>query len=152
MPAARHAYIVLSFSAMLSVVGPAAAQLVPAEAPGVERVTSARQLSIFFAGGSAYVYPEEAARLHAFLDSIPALGNYGVELQGHTDDIGDVEYNLRLSAARTRAVRQQLIDFGIDAGGIEQLPLGEESPYFDNATWEGKLSNRRVDVILRPML
>ena len=152
MPRTNAIALAVALLAGSGLAADASAQLAPAEAPGAERVTSDRQLSIFFGGGSAYVYPEEAARLRAFLDSVPALANYGVELQGHTDDIGDVDYNLRLSAARTRAVREQLIDFGVDPGGIEQLPLGEESPYFDNATWEGKLSNRRVDVILRPML
>ncbi len=110
------------------------------------------QVSIFFGGGSAYVYPEESARLKAFLDAVPALDNYGVEVQGHTDDIGDRAYNLRLSAARGAAVRQLLIAYPVAEDAIEMLPLGEDAPAYDNATWEGKLSNRRVDVILRPLL
>lgn len=110
------------------------------------------QVSLFFGGGSAYVYPEERARLKAFLDAVPALDNYGVEVQGHTDDIGDRAYNLRLSVARGEAVRQLLITYPVREAAIEMLPLGEDAPTYDNATWEGKLSNRRVDVILRPLL
>ena len=110
------------------------------------------QISLFFGGGSAYVYPEEGARLREFLDAVPALDNYGVEVQGHTDDIGDRAYNLRLSAARGEAVRRLLIAYPVRETAIEMLPLGEEAPAYDNATWEGKLSNRRVDVILRPLL
>ena len=110
------------------------------------------QISLFFGGGSAYVYPEERARLQTFLDAVPALDNYGVEVQGHTDDIGDREYNLRLSVARGEAVRRLLIAYPVPDAAIEMLPLGEDSPTYDNATWEGKLSNRRVDVILRPLL
>ena len=152
MPHATATALSLALLLAPALLREARAQLAPAEAPTAERLTSDRQLSVFFGGGSAYVYPEEAARLRAFIDSVPALANYGVELQGHTDDIGDVDYNLRLSAARTRAVRRWLVALGVAEGAVEELPLGEESPYFDNATWEGKLSNRRVDVILRPML
>ncbi len=110
------------------------------------------QISIFFAGGSAYVYPEEAQRLRVFLDAVPGLDNYGVEVQGHTDDIGDRAYNLRLSAARSAMVREQLLAYPLQSAAIELLPLGEDAPSYDNATWQGKLSNRRVDVILKPMM
>jgi len=110
------------------------------------------QVSIFFGGGSYYIYPEEQQRLEAFLASVPGLDNYGVEIQGHTDDIGDRAYNLRLSAARAEMVRRRLVALEIAEAAIEVLPLGEDDPSYDNATWEGKLSNRRVDVILRPIL
>ena len=79
-------------------------------------------MSIFFAGGSAYVFPEEAARLDAFLDGVPAVDNYGVQVQGHTDDIGDEEYNLRLSAARAQSVLARLLAYPIDGAAIELLP------------------------------
>ena len=110
------------------------------------------QVSIFFAGGSAYVYPREAERLRTFLDDVPAVDNYGVQLQGHTDDIGARDYNLRLSAARVASVRAWLLDYPIEDAAIELLPLGEDAPSFSNDTWEGKLSNRRVDVILKPLM
>jgi len=110
------------------------------------------QHSIFFGGGSAYVVAKERSRLQTFLNSVPDIKNYGIELQGHTDDIGDRDYNLRLSQARTLSVQRLLLAFPVDQGAIELLPLGEESPTFDNNTWQGKLSNRRVDVILRPLL
>lgn len=110
------------------------------------------QHSIFFGGGSAYLVTEERSRLLAFLNSFPDIKNYGIELQGHTDDIGDRAYNLRLSQARTLSVKKLLLTFPVDEAAIELLPLGEESPTFDNQTWQGKLNNRRVDVILRPLL
>ncbi len=110
------------------------------------------QHSIFFGGGSAYIDVEERSRVDAFLKQIPALHHYGIQLQGHTDDIGSEEYNLRLAAARTQAVKRLLLEFAVEEGAIEMLPLGEGAPVFDNATWEGKLNNRRVDLILKAML
>jgi len=107
------------------------------------------QISIFFGGGSYYIDQEQATRLRDFLDGIPDIKGYEVEVQGHTDDIGNREYNLRLSDYRTRSVQERLIAYPVPEGAIHLLPLGEDSPSFDNATWKGKLSNRRVDIIFR---
>ncbi len=106
-------------------------------------------ISIFFGGGSYYISPGEDAKLQQFLDEIPNIEAYEIEIQGHTDDIGNREYNLRLSAFRARAVQERLIAYPLAPEAMQVLPLGEDAPEFDNGTWEGKLSNRRVDVILK---
>ncbi|MEL7160289.1 MAG: OmpA family protein [Bacteroidota bacterium] len=110
------------------------------------------QISIFFGGGSYYIDANQAARLQEFLDGIPSLEGYEVELQGHTDDIGNRAYNLRLSEFRNQAVRDRLIDSAVPPEIIDMLPLGEDAPSFDNGTWEGKLSNRRVDIIFKRVI
>lgn len=106
-------------------------------------------ISIFFGGGSYYISPGEDAKLQEFLDEIPNIEAYEIEIQGHTDDIGNREYNLRLSAYRARAVMDRLIAYPLAPEAMQVLPLGEDAPEFDNGTWEGKLNNRRVDVILK---
>lgn len=106
-------------------------------------------ISIFFGGGSYYISPGEDAKLQQFLDEIPNIEAYEIEIQGHTDDIGNREYNLRLSAYRARAVMERLIAYPLAPEAMQVLPLGEDAPEFDNGTWEGKLNNRRVDVILK---
>ncbi len=110
------------------------------------------RISLFFGGGSYYLFPEEGDRLQEFLDAVPDIEMYEIEIQGHTDDIGDREYNLVLSNYRAQTVLQRLLEYPIPAESIETLPLGEEAPSYDNETWEGKLSNRRVDVILKPVI
>ena len=125
----------------------------PAEFEAAPSPTApANQVSLFFGGGSAYLYPQEIARLRDFLGRHGDIAAYTLQLQGHTDDIGDRAYNLRLSAARVAAVRRWLLAADVPGDAIEALPLGEDAPAFSNDTWEGKLSNRRVDVILRPLL
>jgi len=109
-------------------------------------------ISIFFGGGSYYIVPAEGARLRQFLDDIPHLETYEIEIQGHTDDIGNRAYNLRLSEFRARTVMQRLVDYPLPPEMMQVLPLGEDAPNYDNGTWEGKLSNRRVDVILKRIL
>lgn len=69
-------------------------------------------------------------------------------LAGHTDNIGEDDYNQKLSQQRAEAVRQALInDYGIDAGKLVARGYGEAQPVADNATEEGRYQNRRVDVI-----
>jgi outer membrane protein OmpA-like peptidoglycan-associated protein len=43
----------------------------------------------------------------------------------------------------------RLINYPLAPEAMQVLPLGEDAPEFDNGTWEGKLNNRRVDVILK---
>ncbi|MEL6143484.1 MAG: OmpA family protein [Bacteroidota bacterium] len=107
------------------------------------------QISIFFGGGSYYIDGQQANDLKTFLDEIPNIEWYEVELQGRTDDIGNRAYNMRLSEMRVRAVKALLMDYPLPEEMMIMIPLGEEDPTFDNATWEGKLSNRRVDIILK---
>ncbi len=109
-------------------------------------------ISIFFGGGSYYVTPEQRGRLKEFLDGIPNIEGYEIEIQGHTDDIGNRAYNLRLSDFRARAVRDRLLSYPLPPEMMQMLPLGEDAPSYDNGTWDGKLSNRRVDVILKRIL
>ena len=109
-------------------------------------------ISIFFGGGSYYVAPRERARLKQFLDEIPNIEGYEIEIQGHTDDIGPREYNMRLSERRNQAVHRLLLAYPLPPEMMQLLPLGEDAPAYDNGTWDGKLSNRRVDVILKRIL
>ncbi|MEM9836127.1 MAG: OmpA family protein [Bacteroidota bacterium] len=109
-------------------------------------------ISIFFGGGSYYIDAQQRTKLKTFLDNIPNLEQYEIEIQGHTDDIGNRAYNMRLSTYRARAVEDLLVNYPLPPEMMEILPLGEEDPSFDNSTWEGKLNNRRVDVVLKRIL
>jgi outer membrane protein OmpA-like peptidoglycan-associated protein len=68
-----------------------------------------------------------------------------VEVQGHTDDRGDAKYNLDLSQRRADAVRQYLIDAGIDPDRLIAKGYGETKPIAPNVTAKGRARNRRVE-------
>lgn len=69
-------------------------------------------------------------------------------LAGHTDNIGEDDYNQNLSERRATAVRQALIsDYGVDPGKLVARGYGEAQPVAENATEEGRYQNRRVEVI-----
>jgi OOP family OmpA-OmpF porin len=69
-------------------------------------------------------------------------------LAGHTDNMGENDYNQKLSEQRAEAVRQALInDYGVDPAKLKARGYGEAQPVADNATEEGRYQNRRVEVI-----
>ena len=106
--------------------------------------------SIFFGGGSYYIDGQQIKELNEWLDGFPGLEGYNILIHSHTDNIGSLEYNQRLSQMRSRAVIRVLEFRGLDPTTISKEDFGELNPVYDNSTWEGKLSNRRADVILIP--
>ncbi|MEL6924666.1 MAG: OmpA family protein [Bacteroidota bacterium] len=107
---------------------------------------------IFFGGGSYYIDQQQIDELHIFLSQFEELENYEIEVHSHTDNIGSVEFNQRLSIMRSRSVVRHIILKNIPEEIILIEDYGELNPLYDNDTWEGKLSNRRVDVIIKPIV
>ena len=68
-----------------------------------------------------------------------------LEIAGHTDSVGDSSVNLKLSQRRADAVRRYLVQRGVDAENIQAKGYGEAQPIADNATEEGRKSNRRIE-------
>ena len=68
-----------------------------------------------------------------------------VRIEGHTDDTGGVNFNLKLSQERADAVRLHLISLGIDVSRLEAVGYGDQRPIASNDTDEGRALNRRVD-------
>ncbi|HMO38820.1 MAG TPA: OmpA family protein [Saprospiraceae bacterium] len=108
--------------------------------------------SIYFGGGSYYIDEEQVQELYHWLDGIPDIETHQISIHGHTDDIGSREYNKWLSQLRNDSALQQLLNKGIPRELIDVVDFGKDSPVFDNRTWEGKLRNRRVDVIIKPLV
>jgi outer membrane protein OmpA-like peptidoglycan-associated protein len=76
--------------------------------------------------------------------------NRGVHLaiNGHTDNIGEADANLKLSTQRAKAVFEYLILEGIDPSRLEYKGFGEGSPIADNNTAEGRAKNRRTEFVI----
>ena len=68
-----------------------------------------------------------------------------IRVEGHTDSQGSAKYNLRLSDGRANAVRDWLVNYGIDRNRITAEGRGEDEPIDTNATSEGRQNNRRVE-------
>lgn len=119
---------------------------------GQERADEIR-MSIYFGGGSYYIEEDQALQLYDWLDSIPNLmEKYEIQLISHTDPIGGKEYNEWLSKMRSEAVRNLLVHRQIPETKISIKDWGLENPVYNNDTFSGMIMNRRVDVILYPIV
>lgn len=100
-------------------------------------------------------YSNSAKLLPYSINSIQELADYLIAhpmvhavIEGHTDNIGDPEGNLKLSKARAETVRAVLISFGVEAERVDAAGFGKSRPRADNSTVEGRALNRRVEVRL----
>ena len=73
-----------------------------------------------------------------------------ITVEGHTDSTGTTEYNQKLSEWRADAVRDMLMGDGVPASRLSIKGYGESDPVADNSTPEGRQSNRRVQLEIRP--
>lgn len=109
--------------------------------------------SIYFGGGSYEIDEFQIKELSDWLDSIPnLLEKYEIELISHTDPIGGKRFNEWLSQMRSEAVFNILIGKFIPEKMIHIKDWSFENPVYSNQTFEGMIMNRRVDVIVRPVV
>jgi outer membrane protein OmpA-like peptidoglycan-associated protein len=85
------------------------------------------------------------AKLAGIIQSHPGLH---LAIEGHTDNIGSDEANMKLSQQRADAVREFLVQQGLAADTVTAVGLGKAEPVADNSTNEGRQKNRRVEIIV----
>jgi outer membrane protein OmpA-like peptidoglycan-associated protein len=69
---------------------------------------------------------------------------------GHTDSVGDFDYNIDLSRRRATAVVEVLVaQHGIDRGRLEPHGVGPLVPVSSNTSEDGRAKNRRVELVER---
>ncbi|MBL0333006.1 MAG: OmpA family protein [Chlorobi bacterium] len=90
-------------------------------------------------------YPE-LNRAAQFLKSNP---NLNIEIAGHTDNKGSMDYNKDLSKRRAQTVSNYLINKGVNASQLVQTGYGFDYPVNTNETEEGRADNRRVEFVVK---
>lgn len=71
-----------------------------------------------------------------------------IEVQGHTDNSGTAEHNMLLSEQRAAAVRDWLVQYGVEASRLTSKGYGQTKPVGSNATAAGRAKNRRVQFVI----
>ena len=94
---------------------------------------------------------EIADKSHAVLDDVVTLLKEHpeitkIEIQGHTDNRGTDEKNLKKSKERAKAVRDYLVDNGIKSKRIVTKGFGADEPVANNKTKAGRSKNRRIEI------
>ena len=102
---------------------------------------------IYFEFGSDEPRAESTPTLKEIGAMLQAHPDLRLAIEGHTDDIGNADANLALSARRAEAVRRYLIAaYGIDPARLEARGFGGSRPVAPNSTAEGRQTNRRVEL------
>jgi outer membrane protein OmpA-like peptidoglycan-associated protein/flagellar hook assembly protein FlgD len=73
---------------------------------------------------------------------------YKILVEGHTDDIGNDDYNLKLSERRAQAVLDYLVSKGVERDRLKVRGMGETAPFVANKDEESRRKNRRVEFLL----
>jgi outer membrane protein OmpA-like peptidoglycan-associated protein len=120
-----------------------------AEAMGNDIAATGKAIvqGIYFDTGSAVIKPESEpalAEMAKLLKANPALKAYIV---GHTDNVGTLEANLKLSADRADALVKALVVRGIAATRLKASGVGPYSPIASNHDEKGRALNRRVELV-----
>ncbi|MCF7921052.1 MAG: OmpA family protein [Candidatus Cloacimonetes bacterium] len=102
--------------------------------------------NIFFETGKAALSRESYPALNALAARMMANPQMKIELCGYTDNVGTEADNLELSQNRAEAVVDYLISAGISEERLIATGYGSASPIADNATFEGRARNRRIEV------
>lgn len=108
--------------------------------------------SVYFGGGSYYIDGKQIEDMETFIKSIPNIEHHQITISSHTDNIGGVEYNAWLSQMRSQAVIGELGKLNLPINEINVVNNGQLNPLFDNRSMDGRFANRRVDIILEPIL
>jgi outer membrane protein OmpA-like peptidoglycan-associated protein len=117
-------------------------------------VVTAHELTIKqqiqFALDSAVILPDSYAILGEITDVFIRHPDIKLtEVQGHTDNTGSPEHNRRLSEARAEAVRNWIVQHGVDVGRLQAHGYGPDKPLVPNTTQGNRAANRRVQFIIK---
>lgn len=101
--------------------------------------------NIAFLHGSATLTEQASSTLDEIVRSLHQHTDIKLRVEGHTDNTGDPNYNLDLSAKRAQSVVDYLIAQGIKATRLEANGYGDRQPVATNETKEGRSQNRRIE-------
>lgn len=107
--------------------------------------------NIFFETAKWDLLPESYAELDKLAKILSDNPNMEIEINGHTDNIGNDESNLALSQKRAAAVVNHLLEKGIANTRLDSKGFGESQPVATNDTDEGRALNRRVEFVITKM-
>jgi hypothetical protein len=101
--------------------------------------------NIFFDFNKSTLRPTSYKALNSLLTMLKQYPTMVVEISGHTDNVGSMEYNQKLSENRTNVVRDYLVRNGINPKNIAAFGRSFRQPIASNDTEQGRQMNRRTE-------
>lgn len=104
--------------------------------------------NILFSTNSADITPLSKAMLDNFAEYLKENPHIKIRIEGHTDNIANASFNLKLSKRRAQKVYRYLVKKGIKRSRITYEGYGEMQPIADNDTEKGRAKNRRTEFVI----
>ncbi len=102
------------------------------------------EIPILFDFNKYELKPESMSTIDGIVDEMMSRPKLKIEIQGHTDNVGGLDFNQVLSEKRAAAVKQAIISKGIDSDRIRTRGFGMTMPIKSNDSEEGRAKNRRT--------
>jgi outer membrane protein OmpA-like peptidoglycan-associated protein len=125
---------------------------------GIEVVRNGDQLQlalpsdVSFASGASDIQPAFYGSLNDVASTLVEFPSTAVDIVGHADSQGAEDFNLALSEKRATSVQSYLLNQGVTPVRLAAVGYGESQPIASNETAEGRARNRRVEIILTPIV
>ncbi len=107
-----------------------------------------RLRNIFFDHDKAELLPRSYVELGKLLQLMRDYPTMVIEIRGHTDSVGDHDYNIYLSRKRAKAVVEYLNENGIRRQRTRYKGFGSTEPIASNENDDGRQLNRRVELVI----
>lgn len=102
---------------------------------------------IYFDTGKSDLKPESEQAMKEIIKLLKSEASLKVYVVGHTDNVGSLDANMKLSQDRGEAVVQALVRGGIESSRLRAFGNGPYAPVTSNDTEEGRAKNRRVELV-----
>jgi OOP family OmpA-OmpF porin len=117
-------------------------------AEGISSTGHVAIYGIYFDFNKSDVKPESEPAVSEIAKLLTGTPNLKVFIVGHTDNVGGVDYNMKLSQARADAVMKALtIKYKVNSQRLKAYGVGQLTPVAPNKTEEGRAKNRRVELV-----
>jgi outer membrane protein OmpA-like peptidoglycan-associated protein len=118
----------------------------------LEKVKAGTKLTlhnVFFDFDKSDLKSESTVELNRAIELLNKYPNIKIEIHGHTDNIGNYDYNIKLSERRAYSVKNYLVKNGFDENRIlKVVGHGPDRLLEPNTTKEGRAKNRRVEFVI----
>ena len=104
--------------------------------------------NIFFESGKSALQNESKSELDKLIALLSDNSNLKIEIDGHTDNVGQIKDNLLLSTKRAKAVVEYLLSKSINSQRLTYKGFGSTKPVADNSSETGRTLNRRTELYI----
>ena len=106
--------------------------------------------NLLFDFNKANIKPEHVQEINRLAKQLNKYDLHKLKIVGHTDDIGNPEYNQKLSEERAPSVASIFVQQGFKQNDLTAVGRGSSQPFVPNTSDENRANNRRVAVIIIP--